>query len=215
MNKVNNKTRTQCFLRPQKLTTFTPMKIGLFFGSFNPIHIGHIILANHVQQYADVDRVWLVVTPRSPFKKNEKLTDDYERLHMVNLALEDYPDLEASKVEFTMPQPNYTTHTLAKLREDYPQHTFKLIMGEDNLFGLHKWKNAEFLVKEYDILVYPRISETKKKPKVDMTRVHLIDAPIIEISSTFIRKSIEQGKIYRPYLSPKVFEYIDGSNLYR
>lgn len=190
------------------------MKIGLFFGSFNPIHIGHIILANHIQQFGDVDKVWFVVTPRSPFKQHVKLTDDYERLHMVNLALEDYPDLESSKVEFDMPQPNYTSHTLAKLREDYPQHEFSLIMGEDNLVGLHKWKNAEFLVKEYNILVYPRIASNQKKPKIDLSRVKKINAPIIEISSTFIRQNIKDGKIYRPYLPPPVFDYIDGSSLF-
>ena len=191
------------------------MKIGLFFGSFNPIHIGHVILANHVQQYGEMEQVWFVVTPRSPFKQHVTLTDDYERLNMVKLALEDYPNLQASKIEFDMPQPNYTIHTLAQLRENFPQHEFSLIMGEDNLTGLHKWKNAEYLVESYDILVYPRIASDKRKPKIDMARVTKINAPIIEISSTFIRQSIQDNKIYRPYLPPKVFDYIDGSNLYK
>lgn len=191
------------------------MKIGLFFGTFNPIHMGHIILANHIQQFGAVDEVWFVVTPRSPFKQNVKLTDDYERLNMVNLALDHYPNLKSSHIEFHMPQPNYTVHTLAQLRENYPQHEFCLMMGEDNLSGLHKWKNAEFLVQSYDILVYPRIIKNPKTPKVDLSRIFRVDAPIIEISSTFIRQLIKDNKIYRPYLPPSVFDYIDGSSLYK
>ena len=191
------------------------MKIGLFFGSFNPIHIGHVILGNHIQQFGGIDEVWFVVTPRSPFKQHVSLTDDYERLNMVNLALEDYPHLKSSKVEFDMPQPNYTVHTLAQLSENYPQHDFSLIMGEDNLLSLHKWKNSEFLVKSYDILVYPRISDSKKQPRIDLSRVKKVNAPIIQISSTFIRKCIHDNKIYRPYLPSRVFDYIDGSNLYK
>ena len=191
------------------------MKIGLFFGTFNPIHLGHIILANHIQQFGGVDQVWFVVTPRSPFKENVKLTDDYDRLNMVNLALEEYPELQSSQIEFHMPQPNYTIHTLAQLREKYPQHEFSLMMGEDNLAGLHKWKNSDYLVKSYDILVYPRLIKTNKKPKIDMSRVKQIEAPIIEISSTFIRNLIKENKIYRPYLPPRVFDYIDGSNLFK
>lgn len=190
------------------------MEIGLFFGSFNPIHIGHLILANHILEYAAIDELWFVVTPRSPFKKSESLADDYQRLHMVNLAIEDYEHMRSSKIEFGMPQPNYTVHTLAKLREEYPQHTFSLIMGEDNLTHLHKWKNAHFLVSHYNILVYPRLHTSKKKPKVELERVQMIDAPIIEISSTAIRQAIQDGKNVKPLLPNQVFTYLDGSNLY-
>lgn len=192
------------------------MRIGLFFGTFNPIHMGHLILANHIQQYSNLDQVWFVVTPRSPFKKKEKLTDDYTRLDMVMRAIDKYPNLLASSIEFGLEQPNYTTKTLAVLREKYPSYEFSLIMGEDNLGNLHKWVNSEFLVKEYDIFVYPRNHKDNRLPKVDMSRVHIVDnAPIVEISSTFIRKAIGEGKNVRPMLPPEVFNFIDGSNLYR
>ena len=191
------------------------MKTGLFFGSFNPVHAGHLILANHIQQFTDLQQVWFVVTPRSPFKQNETLADDYQRLEMVQRAIEPYPALRVSSIEFKLPQPNYTVVTLAALREQYPDHEFALIMGEDNLSGLHKWKNAAFLVSAYDIYVYPRLHKDVKAPQIDMSRIHRVDAPIIEISSTFIRRAIAEGKNMRPMLPPEVFAYIDGSALYR
>lgn len=192
------------------------MKIGLFFGTFNPIHQGHLILAHHIQQYSSLDQVWFVVTPRSPFKKNENLTDDYTRLNMVELAIENYPNLFSSTIEFRLQQPNYTVTTLAILREKYPHHEFSLIMGEDNLGGLHKWRNSEFLVSEYDIWVYPRLHPGSKTPQVDMQRIFRVEnAPVIEISSTFIRQAIAEKKNVRPLLPPEVFQFIDGSNLYQ
>lgn len=192
------------------------MKIGLFFGTFNPIHMGHLILANHIQQYSGLDQVWFVVTPRSPFKKNDTLADDNNRYYMVERAIENYPNLQASKIEFEMPQPNYTTHTLAVLREKYPKNEFCLIMGEDNLTNLHKWKNADFLVKNYDIFVYPRIHQDVATPQVPMDRISRIEnAPVVEISATAIRKGIKEGKNVRCLLPPEVFEYIDGSSLYK
>ena len=191
------------------------MKTGLFFGSFNPIHTGHLILANHIQQNTDLQQVWFVVTPRSPFKQNESLADDYQRLAMVEMAIEKYPNLRANNIEFSLPQPNYTVVTLAALREKFPAHTFSLIMGEDNLTGLHKWKNSDYLVSEYDIYVYPRLHKDVKKPKVPLDRIHRVEAPVIEISSTFIRNSLAEGKNVRPLLPPEVFEYIDGSSLYK
>lgn len=191
------------------------MKIGLFFGSFNPIHIGHLILANHIQQFTDLQQVWFVVTPRSPFKVNESLSDDYVRLEMVNLAIEKFPYLRASNIEFNLPQPNYTVHTLVHLREKYPEHEFSLIMGEDNLTHLHKWKNSDFLVKEYDIFVYPRLHKDIKPPKVDLSRICKIEAPIIEISSTFIRKNIALGRNLQPMLPEEVYKYVDRNNLFR
>ncbi len=189
-------------------------KIGLFFGSFNPIHIGHLILANYMQQYTDMDEVWLVVSPHNPFKKKETLLDDNQRLNMVNIALEEYPKLKSSNIEFSLPQPSYTIDTLAFLREKYPNQEFALIMGEDNVVNLHKWKDAGTLISEYQIYVYPRL-HNEKKPKISKDKYHKVDAPIIEISSTQIRKMIKEGKNYRPYLSEGVFDYIDGSSLYR
>lgn len=190
------------------------MKIGLFFGSFNPIHIGHLILANHMQQYSDLDQVWFVVSPHNPFKEKATLANDYERLHLVNLAIENYPYMKSSNVEFSLPQPSYTIDTLAVLREKYPQHDFSLIMGMDNLKGFRKWKNHEKILENYSIYVYPRIDanagEWENHPKFKF-----VDAPIIEISSTQIRNAIKENKNFRPLLPEKVWEYIDGSSLYK
>ena len=171
------------------------MKIGLYFGTFNPIHIGHLIIANHMAEYSDLDQIWMVVTPHNPLKKKSTLLDDYHRLHMVHLATKDFPKIKPSDIEFKLLQPNYTVNTLAHLKEKYPNYTFSLIMGEDNLKSLHKWKNYEFILAHHDIYVYPRLSsdeenlEFKNHPKI-----HIIDAPIVEISSTFIRENIKNGK---------------------
>jgi nicotinate-nucleotide adenylyltransferase len=192
------------------------MKIGLYFGTYNPIHVGHMIIANHMAEFADLDQVWMVVTPHNPLKKKATLLDDHHRLQMVYLATEDYPKIKPSDIEFKLPQPNYTVNTLVHLQEKYPTHEFSLIMGEDNLKTLHKWKNYEVILDHYDIYVYPRISEEaeniglKSHPKV-----HIIDAPIVEISSTFIRNSIKQGKNIQPLLPSKVWEYIDHNNFYK
>ncbi len=189
-------------------------KIGLFFGSFNPIHIGHVILANYMQQYTEMDKVWMVVSPQNPFKEKKTLLDDNQRLYMVNLALEEYVNLQSSNIEFSLPQPSYTIDTLAYLEEKYPDYDFSLIMGEDNLAHLHKWKNYENLIKNYEIYVYPRLHEVKKI-KIPEKYYHKVEAPIIEISATRIREMIREGKVYRPYLPPEVFPYIDGSNFYK
>lgn len=192
------------------------MKIGLYFGTYNPIHVGHMIIANHMAEFADLDQIWMVVTPHNPLKKKSTLLDDHQRLEMVFLATEDYPKIKPSDIEFKLPQPNYTVVTLAHLQEKYPTHQFSLIMGEDNLKTLHKWKNYEVLLDNYDIYVYPRISseeeniELKSHPKI-----HIIDAPIVEISSTFIRNNIKEGKNIQPLLPPKVWEYIDHNNFYK
>lgn len=192
------------------------MKIGLYFGTFNPIHVGHLIIANHMAENADLEQVWLVVTPHNPHKKKETLLDDYHRLQMVHLATEDYPKLKPSDIEFKLSQPNYTVNTLVHLEEKYPDHEFSLIMGEDNLKSLHKWKNFEVLLQNHDIYVYPRLSpEQENLDLKNHPKVHLIDAPIVEISSTFIRKSIKDGKNIQPLLSDKVWEYIDHNNFYR
>src|SRR5690606_1666839 len=132
------------------------MKVGLYFGSFNPVHIGHLIIANHIQQYSDLDQVWFVVSPQNPFKEKSTLVNDHERLHMINLAIEDYPNLRASNVEFSLPKPSYTIDTLMVLKEKFPNYEFSLIMGMDNLKNFHKWKNHEQILKQCSVLVYPR-----------------------------------------------------------
>ncbi len=190
------------------------MKIGLYFGSFNPIHIGHLVIANHIHQYSDLDQVWFVVSPHNPFKEKSTLANDYDRLHLVNLAIEDYPHLRASNIEFSLSQPSYTIDTLTVLKEKYPEHEFCLIMGMDNLKGFHKWKNHEQILKNYSVYVYPRIGsdsgEWSNHPKFQF-----IDAPIMEISSTFIRNAIKEKKNVHPMLPDKVWEYLDGSSMYK
>ncbi|MFT4757889.1 MAG: nicotinate-nucleotide adenylyltransferase, partial [Vicingaceae bacterium] len=161
------------------------MKIGLYFGTFNPMHVGHLIIANHMAENTDLEQVWLVVTPHNPHKKKETLLDDYHRLQMVHLATEDYLKLKPSDIEFKLSQPNYTVNTLVHLEEKYPDHEFSMIMGEDNLKSLHKWKNFEVLLQNHEIYVYPRVSNGQKHSDLENhPKVHLIDAPIVEISST-------------------------------
>jgi nicotinate-nucleotide adenylyltransferase len=192
------------------------MKIGLYFGTFNPIHIGHLIIANHMAEHADLDQIWMVVTPHNPLKKKSTLLDDYHRLQMVHLATEDFPKIKPSDIEFKLSQPNYTVNTLAHLQEKYPNHEFSLIMGEDNLKSLHKWKNYEVILKHHDIYVYPRISsEGENLDLKNHPKIHLIDAPVVEISSTNIRNTIKKGKNVKPLLPHKVWEYIDHNNFYK
>jgi nicotinate-nucleotide adenylyltransferase len=192
------------------------MKVGLFFGTFNPIHVGHLTIANHIAEYSDLDQVWFVVTPHSPFKKKNSLLDDHQRLEMVYRATKDYPKLRQSDIEFKLPQPNYTVNTLAHLEEKYPDHEFALIMGEDNLKSFHKWKNYLIILEMHDIYVYPRVSEGKVETEFDEhPRIHHVDAPIMELSSTFIRKSIKEGKNVRPMLPENVWEYLDEMNFYK
>ncbi|MDQ1163632.1 nicotinate-nucleotide adenylyltransferase [Chryseobacterium sp. SORGH_AS 447] len=192
-------------------------KIGLFFGSFNPIHIGHLILANYILEHSDMDELWFVVSPQNPFKEKKSLLKDHNRLDMVQLAVKNYPNMRASNVEFSLPQPSYTIDTLTYLHEKYPDYSFSLIMGEDNLAGLHKWKNAEALIKNHHIIVYPRIFEGEKKDSelLQHENISLIKAPVIELSATEIRDMIRTGKNVRPMLPPEVFEYLDGSSFYK
>ncbi|MGA1225745.1 MAG: nicotinate (nicotinamide) nucleotide adenylyltransferase [Tamlana sp.] len=192
------------------------MKVGLFFGSFNPIHIGHLVIANHIAEYSDLDQIWFVVTPHNPFKKKSSLLDNYQRLEMVYLATKDYTKLKPSDIEFNLPQPNYTVNTLAYLQEKYPDYEFALIMGEDNLKSFHKWKNHEIILQNHHIFVYPRISENKVETQFDShKKIHHIDAPIMELSSTFIRKAIKAGKNVKPMLPEFVWEYLDEMNFYK
>jgi nicotinate-nucleotide adenylyltransferase len=192
------------------------MKIGLYFGTFNPIHAGHLIIANHMAEYSGLDQVWLVVTPHNPLKKKSTLLEDHHRLQMVFLATEDYPKLKPSDIEFRLPQPNYTVTTLVHLQEKFPTHEFSLIMGEDNLNSLHKWKNYEVLLQNHDIYVYPRINTETITPEIAAAaRIYRVDAPVIEISSTFIRESIKEGKNVRPLLPEKVWQYVTHNLFYK
>lgn len=192
------------------------MKIGLYFGTFNPIHIGHLIIANHMAEHSDLDQIWFVVTPQSPFKVKASMLDNHDRFEMVYRATADYPKLRANDIEFGMSQPNYTINTLVYLQEKYPMHEFALIMGEDNLKSLHKWKNYELILANHHIYVYPRLSEGKVESQFDQhPKIHQVSAPIMELSSTFIRKSIKEGKNVKPMLPEHVWEYLDEMNFYR
>lgn len=189
------------------------MKIGLYFGSFNPIHIGHCIIANHFVQNTDLDKVWLVVSPQNPFKESASLLNEYHRLHLAKLATEDESGLKASDIEFHLPRPSYTIDTLTYLKEKHPEHEFSIILGSDGLQNLHKWKNAAILAKEYRFLVY-------KRPGFDIVntlnaRMEIADAPLLEISSTHIREMIKQGKSIRYLVPDKVREEIDLYHYYR
>ena len=202
------------------------MKVGLYFGTFNPIHVGHLIIANHMAEYSDLDQIWMVVTPHNPLKKKSTLLDDYHRLQMVHLATEDFPKIKPSDIEFKLPQPNYTVHTLIHLQEKYPNHEFSLIMGEDNIRSLHKWKNYQTILENHAIYVYPRLEakgQTSESVATDAeaalfknhSKIHLIDAPVVEISSTFIRENIKKGKNVQPLLPSKVWKYVDHNNFYK
>lgn len=192
-------------------------KIGLFFGSFNPIHIGHLILGNYILENSDMEELWFVVSPQNPFKDKKSLLKDHNRLDMVQLAIKNYPKMRASNVEFSLPTPSYTIDTLTYLQEKYPDYSFSLIMGEDNLGSLHKWKNYELLLKNHQIIVYPRIFGEDKKDTdyLQHENISLIKAPVIELSATEIRNMIKEGKNVRPMLPPEVFEYLDGSSFYK
>ncbi len=192
-------------------------KVGLFFGTFNPIHIGHLVIANYMAEFTEMEEIWFVITPKSPFKTKQSLLDNNHRYQMVYEAIRDYPKLKASKVEFDMPQPNYTIHTLLKLEELHgKEYQFALIMGEDNLKSFHKWKNYEAILENHEIYVYPRIGESSDKNSFkEQAGVHFIDAPIMELSSTFIRKEHKAGKNVRPMLPEAVWRYMDEMNFYR
>ncbi len=192
------------------------MKIGLFFGTFNPIHVGHLTIANHMAEYSDLEQVWFVVTPQSPFKVKSSMLDNHQRLEMVFRATKEYPKMRPSDIEFNLPQPNYTINTLVYLQEKFPEHEFALIMGEDNLKGFQKWKNYELILEGHDIYVYPRISEGVIETQFNKhKKVHFVNAPIMELSSTFIRNSIKKGKNVRPMLPEHVWEYLDEMNFYK
>lgn len=191
-----------------------PKNIGLFFGSFNPVHTGHLIIAEYMADRTELQQVWFVVSPHNPLKARETLANDFDRLHMVQLAIDDNPKLKASNIEFSLPKPSYTIDTMAYLHEKYPDHQFQLIMGSDNLQSIHKWKNYEILLERYTIHIYQRTGSEKITPPAG-AKVIIHEVPLLDISSTFIRKSIADGKSVRYMVPDPVFEYLDGSRLYR
>ena len=189
------------------------MKIGLFFGSFNPVHIGHKVIASYLVDFTDLDKVMFVVSPQNPLKQKISLLDQYHRLQIIRAEIEDNSKLEVSDIEFDMPKPSYTIDTLVRLKEKYPENNYSIIMGSDNLQNFHKWKNYEQILEDYSVYVYPRpgyeISGSHKN-------IHVIEGvPQMEISSSFIRKSIKEGKDISYLMPEKAWIYTDEMNFYR
>jgi nicotinate-nucleotide adenylyltransferase len=196
------------------------MKTGLFFGSFNPIHIGHMAIANYIAEYTDLREIWFVVSPQNPLKPKESLLDDRDRFYLVGLAIGDDLRFRASDIEFSLPKPSYTIDTMAYLSEKYPERDFTLIMGEDNLNTLHKWKNAAELVKRYPLIVYPRLNPGRKSSRMlqDIlvtASVTEVKAPLMEISGTFIRNAIREGKDLSWYVPAPAWKYITEMHFYK
>ena len=189
------------------------MKIGLYFGSFNPIHVGHLIIANQILNETEIQKVWFIVSPQNPLKKEHKLLDEYHRLHLVRRAVEDDKRMKASDIEFHLSKPSFTINTLAYLEEKYPTHQFIIIMGSDSFQNIHKWKNYQTIIKNYLIIVY-------KRPGFEIentvnAKLNIIDTPLLQISATQIRELIKQGKSIRYMVPDKVLEEIERGNYYR
>jgi nicotinate-nucleotide adenylyltransferase len=189
------------------------MNIGLYFGSFNPIHVGHLIIANHILNEQNIDKVWFVVSPLNPFKNADTLMNEYERYHLVQKAIEHDVRLRASDIEFSLVKPSYTVHTLAYLEEKYPNHTFSIIMGSDGFQNLDKWKNSEMIIKNYSIIIYKRPGfEVNNKLNAKITT---LNAPLLEISSTHIRELIRAGKSIKYLVPASVEEEILASGFFK
>lgn len=191
------------------------MNIAIFSGSFNPIHTGHLILANYVSQFTSVDEIWFLTSPCNPFKEDDFLLDENIRYEMVQLALQDYPRFRASNFEFTLPKPSYTIHTLLALKAAYPGHTFSLVIGSDNWTEFEKWRNYDKILENFNIKIYPRLGYRIFIPTRYKNRVEALDAPIVEISSTFIRDSISEGKDMKAFLPETVYRFIADKGLYK
>ena len=191
------------------------MKIGLYFGSFNPVHVAHLIIANHILSETDIEKVWFVVSPHNPLKQRSTLANDFDRLHMVQLAIDDNPKLKASNIEFSLPKPSYTVDTMVYLHEKYPQHQFSLIMGGDNLESIHKWKNYEILLERYSIHIYNREGAALDLSAHKNADIKVYEVPMIAISSTYIRQSIASGLSIRYLVPESVYQFLDGSRLYK
>ena len=189
------------------------MKIGLYFGSFNPVHVAHLIIANHILNETDIEKIWFIVSPQNPFKSESNLLNEYHRLHLVRLATEEDNRIKASDIEFGLPKPSYTSSTLVYLAEKHPEHEFCIIMGSDSFQNLHKWKNYETIVKNYLVYVYLRPGfgvENKIGAKLVV-----LDAPLLQLSATLIRKYIKEGKSARYMLPDKVIEEIEKGGYYK
>ncbi|HMP86894.1 MAG TPA: nicotinate (nicotinamide) nucleotide adenylyltransferase [Lacibacter sp.] len=189
------------------------MDIGLYFGSFNPVHHGHLIIAQHLLNETALEQVWMVVSPQNPFNPQQQLLNEYHRLHLLHLALEHTPQIKAVDIEFRLPRPSYTIDTLAHLREKYPQHRFSLIMGSDSLQNLDKWKQARLIMDEYPIYVY-------RRPGFEVVEhscreLYVVDAPLLEISATHIRELLRRGKSVRYLLPDAVIAEIEQSHYYQ
>jgi len=194
-------------------------KIGLFFGSFNPIHIGHTAIAGYIKEFTDLEQIWFVVSPQNPLKKKDTLLPDRDRLYLVELAVADNDSLKPSDIEFNRPMPSYTIDTMMLLKEKYPDYNFALVMGEDNLYTLHKWKNAIELIRQFPLYIYPRPGAVRPKSAdlealLSKARLRRVKAPLMEISGTFIRDGIRRGKNMSYFLNPPVWNYIKEMHYY-
>lgn len=189
------------------------MKIGLYFGSFNPVHTAHLIIANHILNETDIEKIWLVVSPHNPLKEEKGLLNEYHRLHLVKTAISDDARMRASDIEFSLPKPSYTTATLAYLKEKHPEHEFCIIMGGDSFQNLHKWKNYEVIVNDYDVYVYNRPGFEIKNTL--NARLHIVDAPLLQLSATQIRQYIKEGKSIRYLVPENVREEIEKGGYYK
>lgn len=191
------------------------MNIGLFSGSFNPIHIGHLAIANYMVEFTNIDQLWFVISPHNPAKEKASLLDNYQRYEMVCRAIENFPSMQASTIEFSLPQPSYTIHTLTHLNEKYPDHQFSLIMGGDNLMNLHTWKNYQLLLEQYQLYIYNRPNCAIPERYKNCNNIHFVDAPLMEISSSFIRRSIQNKKNIRAFMPDAAWQYLDEMNFYK
>lgn len=189
------------------------MNIGLYFGSFNPVHSGHLIIANHILNETGLKRIWFIVSPQNPFKTNATLLNEYNRLHLLKLATEEDPRIKVLDIEFNLPKPSYTSVTLAHLLEKYPGHEFSIIMGSDSFQNLHKWKNAEYIIKNYPVYVYLRPGfEIRNHVNA---KLNIVEAPLLQISATQIRQLIKERKSIRYMVPEKVREEIEKGNYYK
>lgn len=199
-------------------------RIGLFFGSFNPIHIGHLLIANHMVENTNLEEIWFVVSPHNPHKKKASLLEDYHRLAIVKEAIDDNPKFKASDIEFTLPKPSYTVETLVHLKEKHPTYQFSILMGEDNLRSFHKWKNYEVILENNPIFIYPRVltiqelesnKPIEKNELLNHSNITLTDAPVMKISSSFIRNLIKEGKSIKYLMTEPARKYVEEMNFYK